>query len=492
MSVAPAAMKASSAAPAAPNQLFIGGTWRDASDGATFDLVDPATEETVDQIASATAEDLDDALRAAEAGFGIWRQASAWDRSAVLRRAATLLGERLEVLAAILTAEQGKPLEEARAELRATADQLDWYADEARRIYGRIVDGHTRAVRISVLRQPIGPVAAFTAWNFPALLPMRKIAPALAAGCSVVLKPAEEAPRTALALAAVLQDAGLPDGVLNVVTGEPDCIARQLLGSPVIRKVSLTGSVPVGRTLLRLAADDLKGVSMELGGHAPVLVMADADLEAAAEAIVKGKFRNGGQVCIAPSRFYVHADVAERMLDLVVAGVARLRVGAGTAESVDVGPLTNRRRCDSVAELVADALGRGATLRAGGGPPDGISRGYFYAPTVMSNVPDDARVMHDEPFGPVAPFATFTNTDEVLERANSVPYGLAGYLFTRDLRTAHLVSEELEVGMVGINHLLLATAESPFGGVKHSGFGREGGTEGVESYTVTKSVNTLL
>jgi len=491
LSAATAAVTPSPAVSAA-NQLFIGGSWRDAADGGTFELVDPATEQVVDRVARATPSDVDAALHAARSAFEVWRQTAAWERSAVLRRGAALLHERIEQMAAVLTQEQGKPLAESRAELTATAEQLDWHADEARRIYGRVVDGHTRDVRISVLRQPVGPVAAFTAWNFPALLPMRKIAPALAAGCSIVLKPAEEAPRTALALGQALHDAGLPGGTLNIVTGDPGPIARQLLASPVIRKVTLTGSIPVGRELLRLAAANLTAASMELGGHAPVLVMADADLDAAAEAIVRGKFRNGGQVCISPSRFYVHERVAERVLELVVGHVERLLVGPGTDEAVQVGPLINRKRVDAVSELVDEAVSRGATVRVGGGRAPGPSRGYFYAPTILDGVSDEARMMREEPFGPVAPFTTFASTDEALRRANSVPYGLAGYVFTRDLRTAHVVAEELEVGMVGVNHLLLATAEAPFGGVKQSGFGREGGIEGIESYTVAKCVNVLL
>ena len=466
--------------------------WRDASDGATFELVDPATEQVVDHVARATPSDVDAALQAAQAAFDVWRHTGAWERSAILRKAAVLLDERIDQIAKMLTEEQGKPLVESRAELRATVEQLDWHADEARRIYGRIVDGHTKDVRISVLRQPVGPVAAFTAWNFPALLPMRKIAPALAAGCSVVLKPAEEAPRTALALGQALHDAGLPGGVLNILTGDPGPIARQLLASPVIQKLTLTGSIPVGRELLRLAAENLTAASMELGGHAPVLVMADADLEAAAEAIVRGKFRNGGQVCISPSRFYVHDSVTERMLELVIGHVERLRVGPGTDEAIQVGPLINRKRLAAVGELVDDAIAQGATLRVGGGAAARPARGFFYAPTVLEGVPDESRMMREEPFGPVAPFTTFATTEEALGRANSVPYGLAGYVFTRDLRTAHVVAEELEVGMVGVNHLLLATAEAPFGGVKHSGFGREGGIEGIESYTIAKCVNTLL
>ncbi len=473
----------------APNQLFLEGQWRDAGDGGVVEVVDPATESVVDHVARATPDDVDAALVAARHGFETWRDTSAWTRSAILRRGAQLLAERVDPLATVLTEEQGKPLAEARAELVAAAEHLDWYADEARRVYGRVVDGHSRDVRLTILRQPVGPVAAFTAWNFPALLPMRKIAPALAVGCSVVLKPAEEAPRTTLALAQVLHEAGLPDGVLNMVTGDPATIARQLLGSPIIRKVTLTGSVPVGRELLRLAADDVKDTTMELGGHAPVLVMADADLPAAAEAIVRGKFRNAGQVCIAPSRFYAHESVVEPLVELVLQAVGELRVGPGSVEGVDVGPLVSAGRREAVADLVEEAAARGARVLSGGRRPQELSRGYFYEPTVLSDVPEAARTMVDEPFGPIAPFTAFSTVEEALERANRTPYGLSGYVFTRDLHTAHVVAERLEVGMVGVNHLLLATAESPFGGVKRSGFGREGGVEGTEAYTVTKSVS---
>ncbi len=473
-----------------PNKLLVDGRWCDASNGEFLAIIDPSTEAVIDHVPMATGADVDAALAAAQRGFERWREAGAWDRSAVLRRAAALIVEYTEQIAHTLTAEQGKPLAEARGEIMAAAEQFDWYADEARRLYGRLIPAHSSQERISVLKQPVGPVAAFSAWNFPVLLPARKIAPALAAGCSVILKPAEEAPRTGLWLGRILLEAGLPSGVLNILTGPPAPIAEQLLRSSIIRKVSLTGSVAVGRTLLHLAAEDVKAVSMELGGHAPVLIFGDADIGAAAQAIVLAKFRNAGQVCISPSRFFVQESVSAQLLDQVTARVKALRVAPGHEPNTDVGPLTTQRRLDAVETLVDDAVNQGAALLAGGRRSQ--RAGYFYEPTVLAEARDSMQVMQEEPFGPIAPFTTFAESDEVLARANATPYGLAGFVFTRDLRTAQLAAEGLEVGMVGVNQFVIATAEAPFGGVKSSGFGREGGTEGIESYTITKYVSTRL
>ncbi len=476
------------------DRMLIDGTWTSASDGAALDVVDPTTEEPLGTVPAASGDDLDRALDAARRGFAEWREADAWTRSATLRRVAGVLAGRAEAIAGVMTAETGKPLAQSRAEVSSTVDQFDWYADEARRIYGRTIDGHSRDTRLMVLAQPVGPVAAFTAWNFPALLPARKIAPALAAGCSVIVKPAEEAPRTTLSLAEACVEAGLPAGALNVVTGDPSTISAHLLASDVIRKVSLTGSVPVGRTLLRLAADRILPLTMELGGHAPVLVFPDADLDAAAELCVVAKFRNCGQVCISPTRFFVHDSIAPAFTERFVAGTHRLAVGDPTDPSTDVGPLASARRRDAVEGLVADAHDLGATVATGGRrcDPLGTGRGFFFEPTVLTDVAADMRVMQEEPFGPVAPLTTFTDLDDGLSQANATPYGLAGYVFTRDLRTAHLAGEGLEVGMVGINHFALATAEAPFGGVKQSGWGREGGREGIEAYTVTKYLNLRM
>jgi len=476
----------------APNLLLIDGEWTSSADGRRIDVVDPATEGILDTVPVATAGDLDRALAAADRAWRSWREVDAWTRSATIRRVAGLIRERADSIAATLTAEQGKPLAEAKGEVLAAADQFDWYADEARRIYGRVVDGHTAEHRLLVLRQPVGPVAAFSPWNFPVLLPARKIAPALAAGCSIIVKPAEEAPRAALCLGQACIDAGVPPGVVNMVTGEPAQISRHLIQSDVIRKVSLTGSVPVGRDILALCAGGIKSVSMELGGHAPVLVFADADVEQAAELAARGKFRNNGQVCIAASRFFVHESVAERFTERFVAVTRSLRVGDGRDPRTDVGPLSNRRRLAAVEALVADAQERGATVCCGGGRPADQPRGFFFTPTVLTGVETSMRVMREEPFGPIAPITTFASFDEAVEAANDTDFGLAGYVFTRDTRTMFRAAEALEVGMVGVNNLVIAAAEIPFGGIKQSGFGREGGSEGIEAYTVTKYVNVRL
>jgi succinate-semialdehyde dehydrogenase/glutarate-semialdehyde dehydrogenase len=413
----------------------------------------------------------------------------AWTRSAALRRVAQVIRDRADTFADVLTEEQGKPLAEARAEVHAAADQFDWYADEARRIYGRVIDGHSREQRLLILRQPIGPVAAFSPWNFPALLPARKIAPALAAGCSIILKPAEEAPRTAFCLAQACEAAAVPAGLVNVVTGHPAQISQHLIRSDVIRKVSLTGSVPVGREILRLCAEGVKPVSLELGGHAPVLVFEDVDVQQAAAVAARGKFRNCGQVCIAASRFYVHEAIAARFKQRFVEVTQALRLGDGRDPQTEIGPLANRRRLEATEALVSDALHRGAILQCGGRRPQQLARGFFFEPTVLTGVDPSMRVMTEEPFCPIAPIVSFRDVDEALELANASPYGLAGYVFTNDTRTMFRAAEGLDVGMVGVNNLAIAAAEIPFGGVKESGFGREGGSEGIEAYTVTKYVN---
>jgi len=475
-----------------PNQLYIDGEWLEASDGARREVVDPATEEAVDSVPAATGRDLDRALEAADRGWRQWRETDVWSRSATLRRAAGLIRERADRIAEVLTGEQGKTLGEARAETLAAADQFDWYADEARRIYGRVIDGHSRAHRLLVIRQAVGPVAAFSPWNFPALLSSRKIAPALAAGCSLIVKPAIEAPRTVLCVAAACADAGLPPGVLNVVTGDSARISRHLISSDRIRKVSLTGSVPVGQEILRLCADSVKAVSMELGGHSPVLVFEDADVAQAAEVCARGKFRNNGQVCIAASRFFVQEAVYEPFVKRFREVTEALRLGNGRDPGVDIGPLANRRRLEATDRLVRDAVDRGARLVCGGARDASFPRGFFYRPTVLAEVDRSMKIMNEEPFCPVAPIAPFTDLEDGLAKANGTEFGLAGYVFTRNTRTAFLASEGLEAGMVGVNNLVIATAEIPFGGIKKSGFGREGGSEGVEGYTVTKYINLLL
>lgn len=475
-----------------PNQLFIDGEWRPAADGSEMPVIDPATEREIDRIPAAAPADLDDALAAAQRGFETWRAADPWTRSRVLRRCADLIRERTELLAAVLTDEQGKPLDQARGEAGAAADQFDWYADEARRIYGRLLDGRQPDQRTIIRREPIGPVAAFTPWNFPSLLPARKLAPALAAGCSVVLKPAEEAPRSAFLIAQACREAGVPPGAVNVVTGDPEMISRHLIRSPIIRKATLTGSVPVGRLLMALCAEHPKPISLELGGHSPVLIFDDADVGQAARQAAAGKFRNAGQVCVAASRFFVCESLTDSFTEHFTEAANRLRVGDGRQPGVDVGPLSNLRRVEAVEDLVDDAVQRGARLLAGGARLADRPRGFFFAPTVLSDVEEDMAVMREEPFGPIAPITSFATLEEAAARANGNPYGLAAYVFTRDLSTAWRAAEALEAGMVGVNNLVVAAAEAPFGGVKMSGFGREGGAEGLDAYTVSKHINMAL
>jgi len=472
--------------------LYIDGTWRPASDEGLKEVMDPATEQLIGTIAAATTADLDAAVAAAEKGLKVWRGTGPWERSAKIRKVADLIRERVGDIANMMSAETGKPLAESVAETNAAADQFEWNSEETKRIYGQTIEGRTPDVRLTVRYQPVGVVAAFSAWNFPALLPARKIATALAAGCSIIIKPAGEAPGSCMGLIQACHDAGIPAGVVNFVTGESSLIAPHLVGAGAVRKVSLTGSVPVGRQILHMAADGVKKVTMELGGHGPVLVFDDADADAAGRVCAATKFRNCGQVCISPSRFYVQ-DAAYETFAAAFADVANgLKVGRGLDDGVQMGPMANVRGLATAKSMIEDALQRGANLLAGGGTPDGMEKGYFLEPTVLGRVPDDARIMVDEPFAPVAPITSFSTLDEVLERANGLPFGLAGYIFTSSLKTAHIASEALDCGMVGVNEMLLATAEAPFGGIKESGMGREGGSLGIMDYLEPKYIKMKL
>ena len=472
--------------------LFIDGRWRQAADAATLPVIDPATEEEIGVIPVATPADLDDALRAAESGFRAWRNVSANERGALLRRVAEGIRSREGEIARLVTLEMGKPLAEARAEVAASADQFEWMSEEGKRIYGHTLDGREAGVRWSVRFEPVGVSVAFAPWNFPALLPARKIATALAAGCSVVVKPAEEAPGATFAMAQIADEVGLPAGAFNVVTGEPAEISTHLIGSPIVRKVTFTGSVPVGKQLMKLAAEGMKKISFELGGHSPVIVFEDADPERAATACARAKFRNAGQVCVSPSRFFVHRTLSEPFSEAFAAIARGLKLGSGMEPGVEMGPLANRRRLEAAHAFVKDATTGGARLLAGGGRPEGIGRGYFFSPTVISNVPAEARILNEEPFIPVAPLLVFDDFDEVMERANALPFGLAAYLFTNRLQTAERAADALEAGMVGINDFALATAEAPFGGVKESGIGREGGALGIRDFLEAKTVKTVV
>lgn len=468
--------------------LFINNQWRPASDGATQNIIDPASEELVGTIPTATAADLDAALDAARATQDAWGATSGWQRSQILRTIADELRKVVDEAALKMAQECGKPQAEARGEFNAAIEQFDWYADEARRIFGHSLNGRDPGVRLDVVYFPVGPVAAFASWNFPALLPARKIAAALAAGCTIIVKPSSETPSSVFLFAEAAKKAGLPEGVLSVVTGESSTISKHLIGSPIIRKVSLTGSVPVGKLIMKQAAEGLKRISLELGGHAPVLVFPDADPEAAGKACAAAKFRNNGQVCISPSRFYVHSSIKDRFVTAMSNYARSLKLGSGVDPEVTCGPMVNARGRDRIEQMVQDALERGAKLVTGGSRPSEFNHGFFFSPTVLDDVPDDAQVMVEEPFGPIAPIAAFESFDEVIGRANGTPFGLASYVWTKDLQNANRAANALEAGMVGVNDMLLAAAEVPFGGIKESGFGREGGQLGILDYLEAKYI----
>lgn len=466
--------------------LYIDGAWVGAENRRSHPVVNPATGETFAQLPLADAADLDLALASAERGFALWRQSSAEQRSAVLRGAATLLRQRGEAIARCAVREQGKAIAEARAEVAMSAALFDFYAEETKRLYGRLLVRPT-GQRSMVTSEPIGVVAAFAPWNFPINNPARKLGGPIAAGCSVILKPAEEAPASAIAVVQALLDAGLPAGVVQLVFGVPDEVSRHLLASPVIRKMSFTGSTTVGRHLARLAADRTIRTTLELGGHAPVIIFDDADLERAVPLLAASKFRNAGQVCVSPTRFYVQEAIHDRFIAAFSERMRAIAVGDGLNPQTTMGPMANPRRPLAVSALVADAVSHGARLELGGEAAG--EEGYFWRPTLLSDVPAAARIMQEEPFGPVAMTARFSTFDEVVEQANRLPYGLAAYAFTENGRRANLIADAIEAGMVAVNTTAIGAADAPFGGVKESGYGAEDGPEGVMACRVTKAIH---
>jgi len=470
-------------------RLYIDGEWTHGSGRRSQPVSNPATGESLGDVPLAEADDLDRALLAAARGFALWRDMPVEERTAILHRAADLIRQRASAIGRTMTLEQGKPLPEARGEVVRVAKLLDWDAEEGRRNYGRIipVDVDTE---LSVTHEPIGPVAAFTPWNFPAGSPMRKIAAALSAGCSIVIKASEETPGTACALARCFEEAEVPAGVLNLVFGVPAEVSEHLIGSPITRLVAFTGSVPVGKRLAGLAAAVMKPALMELGGHAPVIVCEDADPEQAAARTAGSKFVNAGQVCTSPSRILVHESIHDEFVEAFVNAAESVKVGDGLEDGVRMGPLANERRLAAVEALVADAVERGAKVACGGARLD--REGWFYPPTVLTEVPLDARVMREEPFGPIAPVISFGEVGEALEIANALPYGLAAYGFTESAATAARLKRGLEAGILSINHCAGSVPEAPSGGVKESGYGREGGSEGLDAYLVTKRTSHRL
>lgn len=457
-------------------QQFIGGVWRDGTGPGVTDVFSPATGAVLARIRHAGPADLSDATAAAARGFAQWRQVSAYDRSRILRHAADGLRTRTDTIATVIEAEQGKPLAEARTEVAACADVIDWFAEEGRRAYGRIVPGRRPDQHLEVRRVPIGPVAAFTPWNFPLSQAVRKIAPALAAGCSLIVKPSEEAPGACAILADLLLEAGLPGDVLSLVLGDPATISRTLIADPVVRKVSFTGSVPVGRHVAALAGAAMKPCTMELGGHAAVIVAADADPVAASRLLLPMKFRNAGQACIAPTRFLVHHSLFDAFVGALLDGAAGL----------SLPPLINPRRAAAISALVADAVDRGARLLLGGGQPDHCR----YPATFLADVPADAAILRDEPFGPVGTLHRFDSDEEAVAIANALPFGLATYVFTDSVPRRAFYADSIESGMISVNGAPIALPETPFGGIKESGFGREGGFEGLSPYLTERLITT--
>jgi succinate-semialdehyde dehydrogenase/glutarate-semialdehyde dehydrogenase len=466
--------------------LFIRNEWRPGRGGRTIEVTNPATGDALGTVACAARDDLDAAVAAAIEGFALWSATSAYERSKVIRRTADLLRRNAEEIARTLTTDEGKPLAESRLEVNSSADLLDWFAEEGRRAYGRLIPARAPGVQQAVVKDPVGPAVGFTPWNFPMSQIVRKLGPALAAGCSIIIKGADEAPGAPAWLFRCLAEAGLPAGVASLVFGTPSEISDYLIPHPAIRKVSFTGSVAVGKQLASLAGRHMKRVTMELGGHAPVIIADDANIAAAATALVAAKFRNAGQVCISPTRFLVQAGAYDRFMEAFVSAAENLKVGNGLEDGVNMGPLISPKRLAAVESIVADATAKGATLETGGRRLG--NRGYFYAPTVLSNVDASMTALNEEPFGPVALVKRFTEMEDAIAEANRLRFALGSYAWTSSAATANLLARKVEAGMITINHLGLGLPETPYGGIKDSGYGYEGGSEALEAYLTTRFV----
>jgi succinate-semialdehyde dehydrogenase/glutarate-semialdehyde dehydrogenase len=470
-------------------QMFLDGRWTAARSGRTLGIINPATEEILREVPYGDRGDVHEAVEAAGRAFETWSKTTAYERAAVLRRVADLMRERQEEIAQQLTREQGKTLVESRGEIAQSANNFEWMAEECKRAYGRIIPQSLPNKRLWTLRHPVGPVAAIAPWNFPVLLLARKIAPAIAAGCTVVARPASQTPLAPMRMFQCIEDAGVPAGVANLVTCPPHDFSAEIMENPIIRKISFTGSTEVGKELTRLAAAQMKRVSMELGGHAPVVIFPDVDPEQAAKVTAIGKFRNNGQVCISPTRIYVHRQVRGPFTEAAVEFSRKLRIGPGWEEGTDIGPLFEKRSLENTIGFIEDARAKGARVLAGGRRPDGFERGYWWEPTVLTDIQPGMRLTCEETFGPIMPILEFEEIDAVIRAANHPTYGLAAYVMTSDMKTALRMAEGLEYGIIGINDTVPATAQAPFGGMKESGTGREGGIEGLEPYLETKFIS---
>ncbi len=470
-------------------ELLIDGEWRTGSTGVSEPVYNPATGEVLGELPHASSDDLDQAMASNARVNKQWASHTPVQRQKIIETAARLLEERFDDIAANLTIEMGKPLAEAKAELQMGIDVARWYAEEGKRVYGRVVPSRVPGMTQTVIKDPVGPVIAFVAWNFPCMNVVRKVFGALAAGCPITIKPSEETPGTAIAIGRALMDAGLPAGALNIVFGKPAEVSEHLISSPVPRKLSFTGSVPVGMHLQKLAADNMIKCTMELGGHSPVMVFDDFDVDKAVDIAVAGKFRNAGQVCVSPTRFLVQESVQDKFVDGFVKRVEALKVDSGLEDGVNMGPLVADRRMDVMDDFVQDAIANGAELKAGG---NRLNRpGYFYAPTVLNNVSDATKIMNEEPFGPIAPISSFSDVDEAIARANRLEFGLAAYAFTHNSKIISRLRDEIETGLLAVNSTVVSTPETPFGGIKHSGYGSEGGIEGLEAFLVTRFITEI-
>ena len=461
---------------------FINGKWQKSSGGEIYDVINPATEEIIGKASKANKNDIDLALKSAQKGFEIWKNTSPWERSKVIRKISDLIRKRTEVLSKWLTLEVGKPLAEGVAESAGAADIFEWSSEESKRIYGETLQGRLPNTRIHVYYQPVGVVAALVPWNFPITLASRKISTALSAGCSVIVKPDVITPGCVMELVAICKEAGVPPGVVNLLSGDPAYISDQLLSSDIIKKVSITGSTRVGKLILKKAADKVQRVTMELSGHSPFIVFDDVDLEKVTEMAIFAKFRNNGQVCISPSRFYIHESKKNDFTKLMVEKTKKLKIGNGMDKGTILGPLTTKKRLEEVEALVETTKKEGAKVLCGGQKPSSFNKGYFFEPTIFDNVKDDYTIMHQEPLGPLIPILSFKNFEEVMERANNNDLGLASYIYTNNLEKAHKASELIETGTVAVNTAVIALPEAPFGGIKQTGYGREGGSMAIKDY----------
>ena len=465
---------------------FIDGKWQQSSDKGTYEVINPANEEVLGLASKATPEDVNKALQSAKNGLEIWKKTPPWERSYILRRIADTMRKKIEILAKWMTLEVGKPFAEAKGEVNGAADIFEWNAEETKRIYGQTVESRFENTRVHIYYQPVGVVAALSPWNFPAVLSARKISTALAAGCSVIIKPDVITPGVVMEMVDICKECGVPAGVVNLLSGDPPSIAQQLIASDIIKKISVTGSSKVGKLILKQAANKVQRVTMELSGHSPFIVFDDADLKKATDMAITAKFRNNGQVCISPNRFYIHESKKDEFTNLFLEKTKKLKIGDGMDPNTQLGPLTTKKRLNEVEELVEKTKLEGAKVLLGGKRPSGFNKGFFYEPTIFDDVKDNFTIMKEEPFGPLVPMLSFKSFDEVIERANNHELGLSSYVCTNSMERANLASERLQTGTVGVNTPFIAIAEAPFGGIKQSGYGREGGSMAIKDYLNVK------